>query len=100
MSKYKEGKDVAPSWHDQIGFFLQPVSRLEAAGTTNACYARIFGLQNIQPELADEIEGLEIIFTWFVIRARTIELSLAHKSADIARIARITRIWTNAMTME
>lgn len=61
-----------PRWDDQVRFVFQTVSSLQPAGTLDSCHSGIARFQHIQPELANEIKGLQVVLARSVIRARTV----------------------------
>jgi len=62
-------REDGPGGNDQIGLFLHTEGRLEAAGATYSGHTRILGLQDVEPELADEVEGLQIVLARPIIGA-------------------------------
>lgn len=67
----------APRGDLEVGAGLEAVGFLHLVGALDAGDAGVALLEDVQPELADEVEGLQVVLAGLVVSARPIQLIVA-----------------------
>jgi len=72
---------------------------LQAAGAFDAGHARIFGFQHVQTELSDEVEGLQIVLSRFIVGTGSVVIAQFYAGghwgwlAENGQITAVGRRW-------